>query len=201
METFSTLLAFSVGNSPVLPAQRPVTRSFDVFFDLRLNKRLSKQSWGWWFETLSCPLWRHSNEVGNPSTIDYFLASSSLLDNIKYLSIEDPSVHSIHSFMKLSFSAIFSLYLLKENKYRSLEKIRNYKWDSNVANRFKIYSGITKASNKWGNIENNSFISIKIMWSGPYAHLAFEALFVWTATCHHIYCQSVSLHQYCTLWT
>ena len=26
--------------------QRPVTRSFDVFFDLRLNKRLSKQSWG-----------------------------------------------------------------------------------------------------------------------------------------------------------
>ena len=43
------------------PAQRPVTRSFDVFFDLRLNKRLSKQSWGWWFETASCPLWRHRN--------------------------------------------------------------------------------------------------------------------------------------------
>ena len=44
------------------PAQRPVTRTFDVFFDLRLNKRLSKQSWGWWFETLSRPLWRHCNE-------------------------------------------------------------------------------------------------------------------------------------------
>ena len=29
------------------PAQRPVMRSFDVFFDLRLNKRLSKQWWGW----------------------------------------------------------------------------------------------------------------------------------------------------------
>ena len=43
------------------PAQRPVTRSFDVYFDLRLNKRLSKQSWGWWFETQSCPLWRHCN--------------------------------------------------------------------------------------------------------------------------------------------
>ena len=43
------------------PAQRPVTRRLDVFFDLRLNKRLSKQSWGWWFETLSHPLWRHSN--------------------------------------------------------------------------------------------------------------------------------------------
>ena len=44
------------------PAQRPVTQNFDVFFDLRLNKRLSKQSWGWWFETLSRPLWRHFND-------------------------------------------------------------------------------------------------------------------------------------------
>ena len=44
------------------PTQRPVTRSFDVFFDLRLNKRLSKQPWGWWFETLSWSLWRHRNE-------------------------------------------------------------------------------------------------------------------------------------------
>ena len=34
-----------------IPAQRPETRSFDVFFDIRLNKRLSKQSWGWWFDT------------------------------------------------------------------------------------------------------------------------------------------------------
>ena len=52
MQTFSALLALCVGNSPVtgeFPAQRPVTRSFDVFFDLRLYKRLSKQSWGWWF--------------------------------------------------------------------------------------------------------------------------------------------------------
>ena len=53
------------GNSPVpgeFPTQRPVTRSFDVFFHLRPNKRLSKQWWGWWFETLSSPLWRHCNE-------------------------------------------------------------------------------------------------------------------------------------------
>ena len=57
---------FVLGNSPVpgeFPTQRPVTRSFDVLFDLRLNKRLSKQSWGWWFETQSCPLWRHCNET------------------------------------------------------------------------------------------------------------------------------------------
>ena len=46
METFSVLLAICAGNSPVtgeFPAQRPVTQSFNVFFDLRLNKRLSKQ--------------------------------------------------------------------------------------------------------------------------------------------------------------
>ena len=65
-ETFSALLAICAGNSPVpgeFSAQRPVTRSFDAFFDLYLNKWLSKQSWGWWFETPSYPLWRHRNEV------------------------------------------------------------------------------------------------------------------------------------------
>ena len=53
METFSALLAFCAGNSPVtgeFPAQRPVTHAFDVSFDLCLNKQLCKQSWGWWFE-------------------------------------------------------------------------------------------------------------------------------------------------------
>ena len=66
METFSALLAICAGNSPVsgeFTAQRPVTRSFDVFFDLCLNKRLTKQSWGWWFETLSRPSWHHCNET------------------------------------------------------------------------------------------------------------------------------------------
>ena len=68
METFSALLAICAENSPVpgeFPAQRPVTQSFDVFFDLRLNKPLSKQSWGWWFETLWRPLWRHCNVSGS----------------------------------------------------------------------------------------------------------------------------------------
>ena len=47
METFSALLAICAENSPVIgefPAQRPVTRSFDVSFDQRLNKRLNKQN-------------------------------------------------------------------------------------------------------------------------------------------------------------
>ena len=41
----------------------PLTKASDAelwcFSDLRLNKRLSKQSWGWWFETPSRSLWRH----------------------------------------------------------------------------------------------------------------------------------------------
>ena len=64
METFSALLALCARNSPVageFPAQRPVRRSFDVFFDLRLNKWLSKPSWGWWLETQWLSLWRHCN--------------------------------------------------------------------------------------------------------------------------------------------
>ena len=59
------------------PTQRPVTRSFDVFFDLRLNKRLSKQPWGWWVGTPSWSLWRHCNEsrqnthLESPEWINY----------------------------------------------------------------------------------------------------------------------------------
>ena len=44
------------------PSQRPVTQNFDVFFDLCLNKWLSKHSMRRrWYETPSCPLWRHCN--------------------------------------------------------------------------------------------------------------------------------------------
>ena len=60
METFSALLVICAGNSSVtgeFPAQRPVTRSLNVFFDLCLTKRSSKQCWGWWFETPPGPLW------------------------------------------------------------------------------------------------------------------------------------------------
>ena len=55
---------FCVGYSPVtgeFPTQRVVTRSFDVFLSLHLNKRLSKQWWGWWFDMPSRSLWRHCN--------------------------------------------------------------------------------------------------------------------------------------------
>ena len=68
MESFPVLLVICAGNSPVtgeFPSQRPVTRIFDIFFDLRLNKLLSKQSWGMWFETPLRPIWRHCNDSGS----------------------------------------------------------------------------------------------------------------------------------------
>ena len=68
METFSTLLAICVGNSLVtseFPAQRPVTWSFDVFFNLHLKKWLSKQWRGWWFEMPSRPFCCHSRMDSN----------------------------------------------------------------------------------------------------------------------------------------
>ena len=85
-------------NSPItgeLSSQRPLTRIFDVFFDLRLNKRLSKQSIRRWFETPSRTLWRHRNELSNahinkfwrnckPSSGDK-LCANSCLQNVTHM--------------------------------------------------------------------------------------------------------------------
>ena len=69
----SALLALFDENPPVtggFPSQRPLTRSFDVFFDLCLNKQVNKQSRRRWFETPSRSLWRHCTEVcGNVRTL------------------------------------------------------------------------------------------------------------------------------------
>ena len=54
------------GNSPVtgeFPSQRSVMQSFDVFFDLDLNKRSSKQSRRRWSEMPSLSSWRYCNSV------------------------------------------------------------------------------------------------------------------------------------------
>ena len=76
METFSALLALCAGNSPVTGeflSQRPVTRSFHAFYDLRPKKRLRKKWRGWWFEMPSRSSWRHCNV--------YHAAVKSLLAN------------------------------------------------------------------------------------------------------------------------
>ena len=98
METFSALLAFCAGSSPVtgeFPSQGPVTRSFDVFFDPRLNKRLSKQSRRRWFETPSRSLWHLCNAchilVGLMSylypELGGWLSQSSLMKHVPYYQV------------------------------------------------------------------------------------------------------------------
>ena len=81
IETFSALLAFCARNLPVtgeFPAQRPVMRSFDVFFDLRMNPQSVEQWKRWWFETLPRSSWRHCNSVAHyhPSDRLEFLSKS-----------------------------------------------------------------------------------------------------------------------------
>ena len=67
METFSALLALCAGNSLVtgeFPHKGQWRGAFMLPLICTWNKRSSKHSWGWWFETLSHPLWRHCNETG-----------------------------------------------------------------------------------------------------------------------------------------
>ena len=71
METFSALLVLVTGEFPSL---KPVTRSFDVFFDLRLDKRLSKQSRRRWFKTSSSSLWRNCNELAILRELDMYIS-------------------------------------------------------------------------------------------------------------------------------
>ena len=67
-----------------IPTQRPVRRNFDVLFDLRLNKRLSKQPWGWWFETPSWSLWRQRNAILSREEISYLSNYATYWGNVGY---------------------------------------------------------------------------------------------------------------------
>ena len=109
METFSALLALCAGNSPVpgeFPAQRPMTQSFDVFFDLRRNKRLSKQSWGWWFETPPRPLWRHSNVLLNIFT---FICGLSIYHHLQVINLLSDQGGQVGLWLGLSVLTLFEM--------------------------------------------------------------------------------------------
>ena len=86
---FSALLALCAGTLPVtgeLPTQRPVTRSFDVFVELCVNKQLSKQPCGWCFQTPVSSLWRHCNAC---SATYWLLYKASLPEtNVKKTSFD-----------------------------------------------------------------------------------------------------------------
>ena len=106
MDTFAALLVICARNSQVpgdFPAQRPVTRSFDVFFDLHPNKRFSKQSWGWWFETSSPSLWRHCNGLVWWGDVMFSLASSQTnSQDVGDLSRRDAHVMSLQCILYIT---------------------------------------------------------------------------------------------------
>ena len=82
------------------PAQRPVMPSFHVFFDLRLNKGLSKQTWGWWFETPSWSLWPQCNVIWN-QRMKYI----TRMNQYQWITYYMTSVHIISN-----YNAIFKKY-------------------------------------------------------------------------------------------
>ena len=163
METFSALLAICAGNSPVpgeFRAQRPVTRSFDVFFDLRLNKRLSKQSWGWWFETLSRPLWRHRTDVQKYQSTWAMSHNQSYIIIFNALS-EDYTKESHHFVVswcdiydKLSWNQIYSLHKVNEkwnyNKviWRSISITGTSRWHFSYLNSRRASSPLPTISHE-----------------------------------------------------
>ena len=138
METFSALLAIYVGNSPVtgeFPTQRPVSRSFDIFFDLHLNKRLSKQTWVWWFEMLLHPLWCNFNEwqiIGLhfsryfvqvltstvlTKSVGIYLGNKSLASSV--YSVKEFTVVALHKRMLLSDMSILIVTHTTEHVYHN----------------------------------------------------------------------------------
>ena len=93
------------GNSPVtgeFPAQMPVTWNFNVFFDVHLNKRLSKQWRGWWFETPSRPLWRQCNEL------HLFLTNRHVVNAVRYQARQPGKRSKPHELCSLYTTLMFS---------------------------------------------------------------------------------------------
>ena len=111
---FRVILALCAGNSPVTgeyPAQRPVTRSSDV--DLRLNKRLSKQSWCCWLETPSRSLWRQCNVSQSRW---YYIANGSLIQCVHHYFAwhsKIPTPEAWWLYYHICFSFIWSAWFFK----------------------------------------------------------------------------------------
>ena len=115
---FSALLAFCE-NLPVtsaFPSQRSVTRGIDIFFDLHLNKRLSKTPRRRWFETPSRSLWRNCNNF-SCFTYPYFQKFHSWPHswNGFLLTYSDPN--KMASISQTTFSTIFSWFFFHWRSY------------------------------------------------------------------------------------
>ena len=163
METFSALLAICTGNSPVsgeCPSQRPVTRSFDIYFDLRLNKRLCKQSWGWWLETLLIPLWRHSNLI---RSFNYGIAltwtghSITLLWRYHILIFFIASIIMVLEHFREHWPHLTSIYLRFLSTNLPISNMHTYLWAA-ITERSNGYQNADEHTLEKGRIEPVSYI-------------------------------------------
>ena len=136
METVSALQDLCTGNSPVtsgFPPQRSVTRSFDVFLDQRLNKRLCKQSSRRWFEMPSRSLWRHYKDMGSRG--------------FKFFP-EAPQEHYIDAIMGAIASQITSLTIVYSTVYSDADQ-RKHQSSASLAFVRGIYRGPVSSPHKW----------------------------------------------------
>ena len=166
METFSALLALCWGNPPltgVFPSQRTVTWGFGVSFNLRLNKRLSKQSRCRWFETASRSLWRHCD--------DKLLFHKAWRNCHKIISIQLLSI------------AVSKLDNSKHNSFQARRYVRNNSISLRpilprlVVAKWQLYAGVT--------CSDFSHPDDVTMWTGIWGRGSFTALWQVCASLTH----------------
>ena len=152
METFLALLALCAGNSPVTeesPSLRPVTRGFEVFFDLRPNKRLSKQSRRRWFETPS-PHYQITLMIHTMYVLVSFLPCSVAycVSSIVDLVVQLITVNLLDYGLYFAVSTSTQIYWFNEKESTSLEcdsakyryfRVRSFKKKHNRHNLFHIW--------------------------------------------------------------
>ena len=129
------------GNYPVtgeFPAQRPVARSFDVFFDLHLNKQLSKQSWDWWFETPSCPLWRRCNSMDH--TVSHCVL---LLRRDNHKTTKSPHLSVSYAHAKKRCNCLAYLWQWRHNRSRFKRQASMLRWRANMHTGIIVHHCLT----------------------------------------------------------
>ena len=182
MEALSALLTLCEGNSLVtgeFPSQRPVTMmtwSFDVFFDLRLIKQLSKVSRCRWFEKPSRSLWHHCDEVtltpvaanhevtsGTRTIILYFLQTKPIQSNrfsqiTKYFRCNiDGLVQERRNSSALAMESCLSFELNHQYVVRTKETV------DCIDFKGEVFSTVTK---NFGLVQNRIF-SVWLWFLGP----------------------------------
>ena len=76
------------------------------------------------------------SHTGQPSTIDYVLASNSLMDNVQYIAVNDLTVHSIHCSITSCFSLDNSNNYHSRNTEIKYEPLRKFTWSQVDTHKF-----------------------------------------------------------------